>query len=157
MKRTLTPKEWFDTYVNKEKLLKDIINAIDEAVQNGSTDMDGENYLGFVHEIVGGNNGQYVPFYALEYFDYKDIDTDNIDKYNLDEVIDELDSFTYELENIINDRVVQGTGINVFFGYWEADNSYCMMATIDKDDYNRLRDKFSVFSGDGNAKCDVDS
>ena len=151
MKITKTPREWFDTYINKKKLLNDIINSIEEAVQNDSTDMDGENYLGFVHEIVGGNNGQYIPFYALEYFDYKGIDTDNIDKYNLDEVIDELDSFTYELENIINDKVVQGTGIDVFFGYWEADNSYCMMATINKDDYNRLKYRFNVFNSDSNA------
>lgn len=30
MKRTLTPREWFETYVSKEMLLKDIVNAIDE-------------------------------------------------------------------------------------------------------------------------------
>lgn len=152
MKRTLTPREWFNTYVNKEKLLKDIVNAIDEAVQNDSTDYDGENYLGLVHDIVGGANGHYIPFFALQYFDYKGIDTDNIDKYNLVEALDELDSFTYELENIINDTVVQDTGIDVFFGYWEADNSYCMMATINKDDYNHLKDKFSVLNGDSNAE-----
>lgn len=122
------------------------------AVQNDSTDYDGENYLGLVHDIVGGANGRYTPFYALQYFNYEGIDTDNIDKYNLDEVIDELDSFTYELESIINDSIMQDTGINVFFGYWEADNSYCMMATINKDDYSRLKDKFSVFSGDSNAE-----
>ena len=152
MKRTLTPREWFNTYVNKEKLLKDIVNAIDEAVQNDSTDYDGENYLGLVHDIVGGANGHYIPFFALQYFNYEGIDTDNIDKYNPVEALDELDSFTYELENIINDTVVQGTGIDVFFGYWEADNSYCMMATINKDDYNHLKDRFSVLNGDSNAE-----
>lgn len=151
MKRTLTPREWFDTYVSKDMLLKDIVNAIDEAVQNDSTDYDG-NYLGLVHDIVGGANGQYIPFYALQYFNYEDIDIDNIDKYNLDEVIDELDSFTYELESIINNSVVQDTGINIFFGYWEADNSYCMMATINKDNYSRLKDKFNIFSGYSNAE-----
>lgn len=151
MKRTLTPREWFDTYVSKEMLLKDIVNAIDEAVQNDSTDYDG-NYLGWVHDIVGGANGRYIPFYALQYFNYEDIDINNIDKYNLDEVIDELDSFAHELESIINDSIMQDTGINVFFGYWEADNSYCMMATIDKDDYNRLKDKFNIFSGDSNTE-----
>lgn len=151
MERTLTPREWFDTYVSKEMLLKDIVNAIDEAVQNDSTDYDG-NYLGWVHDIVGGANGRYIPFYALQYFNYEDIDINNIDKYNLDEVIDELDSFAHELESIINDSIMQDTGINVFFGYWEADNSYCMMATIDKDDYNRLKDKFNIFSGDSNTE-----
>lgn len=134
MKKTLTPREWFNTYVNKDRLLKDITNAIDEAVQNDNMDFDGENYLGLVHDIVSGSNGRYIPFLALQYFDY-DIDMDN-DKYTFDEVVDELDNFTHELEEIINNEVLQGTGIRVFFGHWEFDSSYCMMATINKNVLN---------------------
>lgn len=154
MKRTLTPREWFDTYVNKEKLLKDIVNAIDEAVQNDSTDYDDENYLGLVHDIVGGANGRYIPFYALQYFNYEDIDIDNIEQYDIEYVQDELDSFTIDLEQIINREIASEIGARVEFNYWDSDGSYCMLVYINVDDYKRLNNEFEALNSGGGAGYD---
>lgn len=134
MRRTKTPREWFDAYVKKDKLLDSIMGAMADAVREEN--LIDDTYVGLVHDIIGGNNGQYIPFYALEYFDYEDVDTDNIEQYNLDYVYDELDSFTAELEDIINNEVINGTNISVSFGYWDTDGTYCMMCHISREDYD---------------------
>lgn len=128
MRQTKTAQEWFDTYVNKDKLKASILKGIEEAVTNDSVD-EGGMFLGLVHEVVGGNNGRYIPFYALEYFDYENIDTDNIEMYNLEYVYDELNSFTYRLESLINKHIAEELGVMVNFGHWEADGTYCLMVS----------------------------
>ena len=127
MKQTKTPREWYEAHVNVGMLVESVKLSIAEAVNNDSMDMDGENYLGLVYDIVSSRSGNYIPFYALEYFDYE-IDTDNIEQYDFEEVLYELDGFTSELEEIINDEIGYEVDVEVQFGYWEADGTYCMMA-----------------------------
>lgn len=138
MIRVKTPREWFDAYVNKDKLLDAIMGAMADAVREGN--LIDDTYVGLVYDIIGGNYGQYIPFYALEYFDYEDVDTDNIEQYNLDYVYGELDSFTAELADIINNEVINGTNISVSFGYWDADGTYCLMCHISREDVEQYEE-----------------
>lgn len=144
MERTKSPREWFDSYVQKGRLLNSIMKSISEIVKKENMDVDGEVYIGLVNDVVSGNNGQYVPFYALEYFDY-DIDTENIEQYDLGDVIDELDGFTGELADIINEEILYGMNVSVHFGYWESDGSYCMMVFIPKDVYEKGMERFKEY------------
>lgn len=137
MKRTLTPFEWFLKHVDGERLLSDTLNALKEAVDFNYTDDDG-NYLALVSDIVSSGHGQYIPLLALEYFDYET--EDDLDEYDLEETINELECFTGQLADIINEKIFNEK-VGVHFGFWEADGSYCLMAILPKENLKWLEDR----------------
>ena len=130
MKRTLTPREWFEENVNIDKLRQAVINAIEEVVYYENEE-DGK-YIALVHDIVSGNNGHYIPYYALEYFGYE-VDHENDDFGYYDSLIWELDEFAGELANILNEELNLNAAVS--FEYWDFDGSYSLVAYIDKDVY----------------------
>ena len=153
MRQTKTPREWFDAYADGFKLSESILKSLSDAVREDSIDIDGENYIGLVQDIVSSGIGQYIPYYALEDFDYE-IDTDNFEQYDYERVIDELESFTWELENIINDEVASKVGATVQFGYWESDGAFCMMAFYSIEKYKEAKEEIELFLKGGNVGFD---
>lgn len=131
MIKTQTPQQWFDEYVDIQKLRPKVINSMIEAVNYESVEDD--TYIALIHDVIGGANGQYIPYYALEYFGYE-LNTNNIEQYNYESTMYELDTFTDELAEIINDALAI-EHVKVAFGYWDADGTYCMMAYMDRYDY----------------------
>lgn len=144
MKQIRTPREWFNEHVDAGQLYDSILKSLGEAVREDSKDMDEENYIGLVQDIVSSGAGQYTPYYALEYFDY-DIDIENINYDEYERVIDELDSFTWELENIINDEVASKLGATVQFGYWESDGTFCLMSFYNVDEYKKNKEEVEAY------------
>lgn len=144
MNRTKTPKEWYHEHVDRGKLFDSIIMSMVEAVREGSLDNEGDAYMGLVDDIINSSHGQFIPVLALEYFDY-DIDTENPEQYDFEEVLNELDSFTAELEDIINDNIIKGTNIEVRFGHWESDGTFCLMCFITKEDYKANKERYEAF------------
>lgn len=146
LKRTVSPREWFEkNVIDMDKLRKSVVSAIEEAVQYGNKE-DG-TYFALVQDIINGQHGHYIPYLALEYFDY-DIDTDNAEQYDYDSVLWELDVFAGELEQIITEEL--DLGINVGFGYWEADGTYCLMAYLDENEYEEIKEQYESFmNGNG--------
>lgn len=136
LKRGVSPREWFNDSVNIDKLRKSVISAIEESV-NYDNKEDGV-YFALVHDIVNSHHGQYIPYFALEYFGY-DIDTDNTEQYDFDDIYWELDRFTSELEQIIKEELA--VGINVGFGYWDSDGTYCLIAYLDENEYEELQEQ----------------
>jgi len=136
MKQTLTPRQWFDKYIAVEELRRNIATAIRDAVYSDSVDEDG-NYIGLVTDIISSGHGSNIPFFALEYFDYKDVETGQI----TDEVVYELESFTSDLSHIIDEEVIQVIGANSMFGSWESDGTYCLMVYISKESYKDNENK----------------
>lgn len=131
MIKTQTPQQWFNENVNVEKLRESVIGAVMEAVNYEN--LEDDTYIALVHDVIGGANGQYIPYYALEYFGYE-LNTDNIEQYDYESTMWELDSFTDELAEIINDAL-NIDHVNVGFGYWDADGTYCLMAYMDRYNY----------------------
>lgn len=144
MKRTKTPREWYNEHVDRGELFDSITKSMADAVREDSLDMGGEVYVGLVQDIISSGHGRYIPFYALEYFDY-DIDTENTEKYSLESVLNELDSFTVELEDIIEDDLLKGSNIEVVFDYWESDGTFCLMCLISKEDYESNKKKYEAY------------
>jgi hypothetical protein len=128
MIKTQTPQQWFDENVNAEKLAVSVKESMEESIR--FENLEDETYVALVHDIVGGANGQYIPYYALEYFGYE-LNTNNIEQYDLDSTMWELDVFANELAEIINDNVLSDSDIKVQFGYWDADGSYSLIAYLD--------------------------
>jgi hypothetical protein len=128
VKQTLTPQEWFDKNINIKYLSDAVMRDIKDSVINENVEDD--TYIALVHDIVSGSMGRYIPYYALEYFDYE-VDVDYIERYDFESIIWELDKFSYELADIINDNL--GLDVKVQFGYWDADGTYCLMAYLGKD------------------------
>src|SRR5690606_20833947 len=131
MIRIQTPQQWFDENVDIQKLRVSVINSMIEAVNYEN--LEDNTYIALVHDIISGANGQYIPYYALEYFGYE-LNTSNIEQYDYESTIYELDSFTDELAEIINDALAI-YHVKVRFGYWDADGTYCMMAYMDEFNY----------------------
>lgn len=144
MKQTKTPREWYDEYTDRGELFDSIIKSMADAVRENSLSDDGETYVGLVYDIISSGHGQYIPFYALEYFDY-DVDMDNIEKYDLEDVLGELDKFTAELEIIIEDDLLKGSNVEVGYNYWESDGSFCLMCFITKEDYESNKSQYEAF------------
>jgi hypothetical protein len=131
MIKTQTPQQWFEENVNVEKLRESVIGAVMEAVNYDN--LEDDTYIALVHDVIGGANGQYIPYYALEYFGYE-LNTDNIEQYDYESTLWELDTFTSELAEIINEALAIDH-VKVDFGYWDADGSYCLMAFMDRYNY----------------------
>jgi hypothetical protein len=131
MIKTQTPQQWFEENVNVEKLRESVIGAVMEAVNYEN--LEDDTYIALVHDVIGGANGQYIPYYALEYFGYE-LNTDNIEQYDYESTLWELDTFTSELAEIINEALAIDH-VKVDFGYWDADGSYCLMAFMDRYNY----------------------
>lgn len=143
MIQTQTPQQWFDENVNIDKLQESIIASMIDAIQNEN--IEDTTYVALVHDIVGGANGIYIPYYALEFFGYE-LNTHNIEQYDSESTYYELDKFTSELADIINKNLPND--IQVGFGYWDADGSYCLMAYLDKETYEAEKDESFSFIGE---------
>lgn len=143
MIKTQTPQQWFNEHVDIYKLQTSVIQSMADSIRNENIEDD--TYVAHVHDIVGGANGQYIPFYALEYFGYE-LNTRNIEQYDYESVMWELDNFSNELSNIINKELDNDISVN--FGYWDADGSYCLMAFMDKYIYQASKDESFSFIGE---------
>jgi len=151
MIKTMTPKQWFEEYVNIEKLRKSVISSMEEAVN--FENLEDDTYVALVHDIISGANGHYIPYYALEYFGYE-LNTDNVEQYDFESTIWELDTFTDELAEIINDALGLDE-VKVSFGYWEADGTYCMMAYMDRYVYEDMKEESELFSNGGGVGFEI--
>jgi len=136
----MSPQQWFDEYVNVERLTKSVISSMTESINNDNIEDD--TYIALVNDIISSGNGQYIPFLALEYFGYE-LNTDNIEQYDLESALWELDNFTGELADIIKEAL--GLGIDIQFGHWDADGTYCMMALMDKYTFEENREESYSF------------
>lgn len=139
MIQVLTPRQWFEENVDITKLREDIINSLTDSVRNEVH--NDEFYYSNVHDIIDGKNGTHIPFYALEYFGYE-LNTNDVEQYDLEKVMQELDDFTGELEEIIESYIHES--IKVSFGEWESDGTYCFMAFMNKSEFdeNRVEHRF---------------
>lgn len=80
-------------------------------------------------------------FNVIEVFSSSvDIDVENTEQYDFEEVLDKLDSFTGELEGIINDKVASKLGATVQFGSWE-DGTFCLMSFYNIDEYKKNKER----------------
>lgn len=146
MIRTLTPIEWFNEYVDLNKLQLNIIESMADAIRNGN--LEDNTYVALVQDIVSSGHGNRIPYLALEYFDYAEVDLDSYDYEYYEDVVDELEKFTSELAEIIEGELNNGIGIQ--FGYWDADGTYCMMAYINKDDFEEMKHEMYEWLDDEN-------
>lgn len=138
-----TPQQWFDEYVDSSKLQLKVIESMVQAIRDGN--LEDDTYVAHVHDIVSGANGHYIPFLALEYFGYE-LNTNNVEQYDYESTIWELEKFADELADIINKEL--NNDISVSFGHWDSDGAYCLMAYCDKNEFeNSKREAFS-FAGE---------
>lgn len=142
MKQTLTAEQWVDNNVNVEKLQRDVVKALREAIIQGWTDE--YTYTALVYDIVNGHHGIYIPAFALQFFEYEGIDTDDMDNIEGVEYIhDELEYYAGEVASVIN-RLLPNE-VNVSFGYWDSDGTYCLMAHLDEVELENYKDESHNF------------
>lgn len=134
MIKTKTPEQWIEENVDIDKLTKKIYSALGEAVRFNN--VEDEFYVAHVHDVVNGNNGQYVPYFALEYFGYEM----NNQEYDLDTVVWELETFSTDIAELINGRI--NSPVKVVFGVWESDGSYSLLAILNKNHYEDNKELF---------------
>lgn len=145
MKQTMTAEQWVESRVSIVALEKDVVSSLIEAIHNENLE-DG-TYIGLVYDIVSGSAGQYAPAFALKFFDFEGVDTDNLDNIEDVEFIhDELELYASKVADIINEKLPNE--VSVSFGYWEADGTYCLMAYLDEQEYLNHKDESHNFIGE---------
>jgi hypothetical protein len=142
MKETITAEQWVYENVSITTLIDSIVSSLREAIAQENCE-DG-TYTALVYDIVSGSAGQYAPAYALKFFNYDGIDTDNLDNIEDVEFIhDELESYAGKVASVLNNLLP--SEINVGFGYWESDGTYCLMAYLDEQEYLNHKDESHNF------------
>lgn len=134
MKRTMTPGEWIENYVDIKQLAEDIRDRMEDALLFGQP-IDGD-YIFMVESLADSALEQYQIYHALEQFEFDLEGADNHPGDNVEEALEELIIFGNDVTEILNEQLKNELSddfdVFVYFDFYDDWNDFGLIANVDE-------------------------
>lgn len=119
-------RQWVDDNVDLGELLSTTNSSISEAIREGYTSFEEDQYIAYIFTLVSGSHGQFIGETVAKEFgiEFDPSSQDDLDWiwYDIEDFASEVCDYLNELSNLDGDY---------YFENHEADGSYCLFFSKD--------------------------